>query len=93
MKYNTLNGTNVDTVDIDYSCELNDSKSESNEVHILELPLVMFITLSTTWCNLNDFEREWLNPNLSFFGGGWDPVPVLVEGSLVGGQGCLGVEK
>ena len=36
-----------------------------------------------------------LNPNLSFFGGGWDPVPILVEGrgSLVGGQGHLGVEK
>ena len=49
MKYNTLNGTNVDTVDTDYSCELNDSKSESNEVHTLELPLplLMFITLST----------------------------------------------
>ena len=31
-----------------YSCELNDSKSESNEVHTLELPLVMFIILSTT---------------------------------------------
>ena len=31
-----------------YSCELNDSKSESNEVHTLELPLLMFITLSTT---------------------------------------------
>ena len=33
MKYNTLNGTNVDTVDTDYSCELNDSKSESDEEH------------------------------------------------------------
>ena len=31
-----------------YSCELNDSKSESDEVHTLELPLLMFITLSTT---------------------------------------------
>ena len=31
-----------------YSCELNDSKSESDEVDTLELPLVMFITLSTT---------------------------------------------
>ena len=31
-----------------YSYELNDSKSESNEVHTLELPLLMFITLSTT---------------------------------------------
>ena len=30
-----------------YSCELNDSKSESDEVHTLELPLLMFITLST----------------------------------------------
>ena len=48
MNYNTLNGTNVDTVDTDYSCELNDSKSESYEVHTLELPLLMFITLSTT---------------------------------------------
>ena len=48
MKYNTLNGTNVDTVDTDYSCELSDSKSESDEVHTLELPLLMFITLSTT---------------------------------------------
>ena len=31
-----------------YSFELNDSKSESNEVHTLELALLMFITLSTT---------------------------------------------
>ena len=46
MKYNRLNGTNVDSVDTDYSCELNDSKSESNEVHTLELPLLLFITLS-----------------------------------------------
>ena len=38
----------VDTVDTDYSCELNNSKSESNEVHTLELPLLLFITLSTT---------------------------------------------
>ena len=45
-KYNTRNGTNVDTVNTDYSCELNDSKSESDEVHTLELPLLMFITLS-----------------------------------------------
>ena len=43
-----LNGTNVDTVDTDYSCELNNSKSESDEVHTLELPLLMFITLTTT---------------------------------------------
>ena len=48
MNYNPLNGTNVDTVDKDYSCELNDSKSESDEVQTLELPLLMFITLSTT---------------------------------------------
>ena len=36
-----------------------------------------------------------LNPNLSFFGGGWDAVVILAEGcgSLVGGRGCLGVEK
>ena len=36
-----------------------------------------------------------LNPNLSFFGGGWDAVVILAEGcgSLVGGQGRLGVEK
>ena len=54
MKYNRLNGTNVNTVDTDYSCELNDSKSESDEVHTLELPLLMFITLSTTWCNLEE---------------------------------------
>ena len=47
-KYNTLNGTNVDTVDTDYSCKLNNSKSESDKVHTLELPLLMFITLSTT---------------------------------------------
>ena len=47
MKYNKLNGANVDTVDTDYSCELSDSKSESDEVHTLELLLVMFITLST----------------------------------------------
>ena len=33
-----------------YSCELNDSKSESDEVHTLELLLLMFITLSTMWC-------------------------------------------
>ena len=46
-KCNTLNGINVDTVDTDYSCELNDSKSVSDEVHTLELPLLMFITLST----------------------------------------------
>ena len=31
-----------------YSCELNDSASESDEVHTLELPLLIFITLSTT---------------------------------------------
>ena len=30
-----------------YSCELYDSKSEPDEVHTLELPLLMFITLST----------------------------------------------
>ena len=48
MKYNKLNGANVDTVDTDYSCELSDSKSESDEVHTLELLLLMFITLSTT---------------------------------------------
>ena len=37
----------------------------------------------------------WLNPNLSFFGGGCDAVVILVEGcdSLVGGRGRLGVEK
>ena len=36
-----------------------------------------------------------LNPNLSFFGGGWDAVVILAEGcgSLVGGRGHLGVEK
>ena len=36
-----------------------------------------------------------LNPNLSFFGGGWDAVVILAEGcgSLVGGRGRLGVEK
>ena len=36
-----------------------------------------------------------LNPNLSFFGWGCDAVVILVEGcdSLVGGRGCLGVEK
>ena len=68
----------------DYSCEFNNSRSESNEVETLKLPLLMFITLSTTWCNLNVFGGGQL---LSFFGGGWDPVPVLVEGcgSLVGG--------
>ena len=32
----------------DYSCELNNSKSESDEVHTLELLLLMFISLSTT---------------------------------------------
>ena len=37
----------MSTLDTDYSCELNDSKSESDEVHTLELPLLMFITLST----------------------------------------------
>ena len=70
-----------------YSCELNDSKSESDKVDTLELPLVMFITLSTTCCNLNVFGRGQLNPNLSFFGGGWDAVVILVQGcgSLVGG--------
>ena len=33
-----------------------------------------------------------LNPNLSFFGGVWDSVVILVEGhgSLAGGWGCLG---
>ena len=79
----------------DYSCELNDSTSESDEVHTLELPLLIFITLSTTWFNLNVFGGGQLSPNLSFFGGGWDPVPVIVEGhgSLVGGQGHLRVEK
>ena len=45
MKYNKLNGANVDTVDTDYSCELSNSKSESDEVHTLELLLLMFITL------------------------------------------------
>ena len=36
-----------------------------------------------------------LNPNLSFFGGDWDAVVILVEGcgSLVGGRGHLGVEN
>ena len=36
-----------------------------------------------------------LNHNLSFFGGGWDAVVILVEGcgSLVGGRGRLGVEN
>ena len=36
----------------------------------------------------------WLNPNLSFFGGGWDAVVILVEGcgSLVGGRGTWGGE-
>ena len=55
----------------------------------------MFITLSTMQCNLNVFGRGRLNPNLSFFGGGWDAVIILVEGcgSLVGGQGHLGVEN
>ena len=79
----------------DYSCELNDSTSESDEVHTLELPLLIFITLSTAWCNLNVFGTGRLSPNLSFFGGGWDPVSILVEGcgSLAGGWGCLGVEK
>ena len=40
-------------------------------------------------------ERGQLNPNLRFFGGGWDPVPILVKGhgSLVGVRECLGVEK
>ena len=79
----------------DYSCELSDSTSESDEVHTLELALLMFITLSTTLCNLNVFGTGWLSPNLSFFGGGWDAVVILVEGcgSLVGGRGHLGVEK
>ena len=79
----------------DYSCELNNSMSELNEVHTLELPLLMFITLSTTWCNLNVFGGGQFSPNLSFFGGGWDLVPIIVEGggSLVGGPGCFGVEK
>ena len=79
----------------DYSCELNDSRYELDEVHTLELRLLMFNTLSITWCNLNVFGRGQLSPNLSFFGWGWHPVPVLVEGcgSLVGGQGHLGVEK
>ena len=38
---------------------------------------------------------EQLNPNLSFFGGGWAAVVILVEGcgSLVGGWACLGVEN
>ena len=76
----------------DYSYELNDSMSESDEVHTLELPLLIFITLSTTWCNLNVFEGGQPSSNLSFFGGGWDQVPILVEGhgSLVRGQGHLG---
>ena len=36
-----------------------------------------------------------LNPNLSFLGGGWDAIVILVEGcgSLVGGRGRLGVER
>ena len=29
----------------DYSCELNDCRSESDEVHTLELVLLIFITL------------------------------------------------
>ena len=78
----------------DYSCELNDSMSESDEVHTLELPLLIFITLSTAWCNLNVFGRGRLSPNLSFFGGGWDPFPILVGswhtcrrvGALGGGE-------
>ena len=41
------------------------------------------------------FGEGWLRLNLSFFGGGWDPVPILVEGrcSVVGGRGHFGVEK
>ena len=52
----------------------------------------MFIILSTMWCNLNVFGMGRLNPSLSFFGGGWDAVVILVEGcgSL---WGRLGVEK
>ena len=44
---------------------------------------------------MNVFGRGQLNPNLSFFGGCWDAVVILVEGcgSLVGGQGHLGVEN
>ena len=72
--------------------KLNDSTSELDELHTLELPLLIFITLSTAWCNLNVFGRGQLSPNLSFFGGGWHPVPILVEGcgSLAGGQGAWG---
>ena len=38
-------------------------------------------------------EGGQLNPNLSFFGGSWDAVVILVEGcgSFVGGRGCFGV--
>ena len=47
---NTFHCTHVKRVEstyIVYSCEPNDSMSESNEVHTLELTLLMFITLST----------------------------------------------
>ena len=54
----------------DYSCKLNDSTSESDKVHTLELPLLIFITLSTAWCYLNVCQTGQLSPNLSFFGGG-----------------------
>ena len=69
-KYNTVNYIHVKCIYTDYSCELNDSTSELDEVHTLELPLLIFITLSTAWCNLNVLGTGQLSPNLSFFGGG-----------------------
>ena len=80
----------------DYSCELNDSTSESDEVHTLELPLLIFITLSTN--SLVQFKCLWkrvAQSQLKFLWRGLDPVAILVEGcgSLVGGRGHLGVEK
>ena len=62
-----------------YSCKLNDSASESDEVHTLELPLLIFIALSTAWCNLSLWNRT-AQSQLKFLSGGWDPVPILVEG-------------
>ena len=42
----------------DYSCELNDSRSESDEVETLELPLVIFMNFSMASCTVNVFYRD-----------------------------------
>ena len=79
----------------DYSCELNDSTSESDEVYTLELPLPHIHYFINSLVQFKCLWKRAAQSQLKFLWGGWDPVPILVEGRglLVGGHGCLGVEK